>query len=160
MIRAIVAIDEKQGIAKHGFQPWYIPEDDQYFSDQTKQYGGNVLMGQRTFEIIGEPLAGRHNYVLTRNPGADSRVEYVTDLTSFLSQFEVQGRDMWVIGGASVYAQTLQDVDELYITRIQADFGCDQFFPEFVPSFGLRQAGEQQEQNGFRFRFEVYSRLT
>ncbi len=68
MNRLIVAIDRKRGLAKGGLQPWYIPEDERYFTEQTKKYGGHNLMGSRTFELslLNKPFEGRETYVLTR----------------------------------------------------------------------------------------------
>ena len=56
MIRHMVAIDSNRGIAKDGLQPWKLLTDEQYFREQTKHYGGIVLMGRKTFEVIGTKL--------------------------------------------------------------------------------------------------------
>lgn len=156
MMRLIVACDRKLGMAKHGFQPWYIPEDEKYFTDQTKKHGGIVLVGNTTFKTFSEPLAGRDNYILTRHDTPIKGVRVVHDLTKFLKDF--QDKDVWVIGGAKVFDQVIQHgkADELYITHIDADFGCDQFFPEYKDSFTLVEQTDQREQNGFRFTFAKY----
>lgn len=162
MIRLIVAYDRKRGIAKHGFQPWYIPDDETYFSRQTKSQGGNVLMGRTTLEVMGKPLSGRNNYVLTSRRGPIAGAELVHDLEVFMKRFK--DIDLWVIGGASVYKQILDSdlADELYITHIDADFGCDQFFPEFsAQKFQLARQTDAKNENGFSYRYAVYAkRLT
>lgn len=155
MIRLIAAIDQKRGIAKGGVQPWYIPTDEKYFLDQTSKWGGEVLMGSKTYEVIGHPLAGRKNYILSRDAISVNGGEVVSDLDVFLKGF---GRDLWVIGGASVFEQALPYADELYITHIQADFGCDKFFPEFNETFMPFGEDELQTENGFIFQFCVYTK--
>jgi len=158
MIRLIAAIDRKKGIAKGGLQPWHIPEDEQYFTEQTKQYGGTVLVGGTTFRTFREPLSGRRNYVLTRDKTPLAGAEIVDDLDKFLKDF--QDKDLWVVGGANVYAQVLQAgrADELYLTHIQADFGCNQFFPEYESAFQLAEQSDLHEQNGFIFSFARYTK--
>ncbi len=155
MIRLIAAIDRKRGIAKGGLQPWLIPTDDKYFLDQTSKWGGEVLMGSKTYEVIGHPLANRRNYVVTREAVQVNGAEIVNDLDAFLKSFE---RDLWVIGGASIFEQALPYADELYLTHIEADFGCNQFFPEYDQQF--MPFGEEPiaEQNGFIYKFAVYTK--
>lgn len=159
MNRLIVAIDRQRGLAKHGFQPWYIPEDEQYFTSQTKTHGGIVLIGRTTFQTFKHgPLAGRQNYVLTHNPTPIEGVTPVHDLAAFLGDFK--DKDIWVVGGAKVFAEVMQagHADELYITHIDADFGCDQFFPAYDDQFKLVEESESREQNGFHFRYARYAR--
>jgi dihydrofolate reductase len=159
MIRLIAAVDRKLGIAKGGVQPWSIPEDEQYFSEQTKKYGGAVLVGSTTFKTFREPLVDRQNYVLTRDRAPISGAEVVNDLEKILKDF--QDRDLWVIGGANIFAQVIEagKADELYLTHIQADFGCNQFLPEYGQGFKLAEQSELREQNGFIFTYARYAKV-
>jgi dihydrofolate reductase len=160
MIRLIVAIDRKRGIAKHGYQPWYIPDDEAYFIRQSKSYGGNVLVGGTTFRdsFKSKPLSERTTYLLTRDEHPIDGVQSVHDLSTWLTSLKDQ--DIWVVGGASVYTQVIDAglADELYITHIDADFGCDQFFPEYESKFHLSSQNEPSEQNGFHFTYARYTR--
>lgn len=155
MIRLIAAIDRERGIAKGGIQPWKIPEDEMYFKDKTHLFGGNVLMGSKTFEVIGHPLPNRRNFILTKDTSKIEGVEVVNNFVFFMQSFP---QDLWVIGGASVFEQTLEKADELYLTHIEADFGCDQTFPEFEQKFELSEKSDLREENGFIFTFCVYKR--
>ena len=156
MIRLIAALDQKRGIAKAGVMPWNIPGDLKYFHDKTKTNNGIILMGQKTFEVIGRPLEDRRNYILSRDQQEADGVIYIQDLDKFLmSQME----DVWVIGGASVFEQTINQADELYITKIEADFGCDQFFPEYEHVFDLAETSELHTENGFIFTYNIYKKL-
>lgn len=158
MIRLIAAIDRQRGLAKQGFQPWYIPEDEQRFTELTKQYNGHVLVGGTTFRTFHGPLADRDNYVLTRDKTPIEGVELVHDLKKFLAEFK--NRDLWVIGGANVFTEVMElgRADELHLTHIDADFSCNQFFPEYAADFKLQQRTDKREQNGFNYTYAWYTR--
>ena len=157
MIRHIVAFDQVHGIAKNGVQPWFIPEDEQYFSAKTKTYGGNILVGSTTFRLFEHPLRERRNFVVTRHTEPLIGAEIVNDPESFLKSFT---DDLWIIGGTEIFKQTMTVADELYVTTIEANFGCDRFYPEINNEFELVSKTDTQEQNGFRFRYEIYARTT
>ena len=157
MIRLIAAIDRSNGLAKHGVMPWNIPEDEKFFTDQTKTYGGNVLTGGKTFrETYHGPLKGRQNFILTHDSQPIKGAVVVNDLDKFLGEFK---EDLWVAGGGQVFEAVIKagKADELYLTHIDADFGCDTFFPDY-DGFTLAEQSEPHEQNGFRFIYAVYKR--
>lgn len=160
MIRLIAAIDRNRGIAKDGAMPWKIPEDEKYFSDQTKTYGGSVLSGAATFRHAyhGRPLSHRTNYILTHESGPIDGAIVVNDLPALLEEFK--DKDLWVAGGAAVFKEVMDlgKADELYLTRIDADFDCDRFFPEFEDDFELAERSKIREQNGLSFTYEKYVR--
>ena len=161
MIRLIVAIDSKHGIAKHGFQPWYIPDDEAYFTRHTKSHGGNMLVGGTTFRdsFKGKPPVERTTYLLTRNEQPIDGMELVHDLNRWLE--DLSNKDVWVVGGSSVYQQVIDagKADELYITHIAADFGCDQFFPAYEGKFRLHSQSQPHTQNGFHFTYNCYTKI-
>lgn len=152
MIRQVVAMDEKQGIAKNGSQPWKLPKEAAHFHALTKSKGGVVLMGRTTFELIGI-MDDRDNYVLTSRTAPIAGVTLVHDLDSFLAGLTT---DLWIIGGAKLYETTLGLADELHITKIATDFGCDSFYPPYEASFKLVSATGQPPENGLSYAFYVY----
>ncbi len=125
MIRLIVAVDEKGGISRHGHIPWDAPEDRKHFRLLTT--GGVVVMGRANYEeSVRRPLPARRNIVISRQSGLKiPGCEVYSDLKTALAQAE----DIWVIGGASIYEQTLPLADEVYMTKIPGDYHCDRFFP-------------------------------
>lgn len=158
MIRSIVAIDQQRGLAKRGFQPWFIPDDEKYFTDETKKFGGIVLYGKRTFELsmLGKPLAERQNYIVTHDTTPIPGAYVVNDLNKFFEEHHRQ--DVWVVGGAQIFEQTMAIADELYITKIKADFGCDQLFPKYEAAFELAEASDMHTENGFLYTYTIYKR--
>lgn len=157
MIRLIAAIDRKRGIAKHGFMPWNIPDDEDYFTRMTKAFGGNVLSGGTTFREAyqNKPLEGRQNFILTHDSTPIESAQVVNSLDEFLEKF---GQNLWIAGGAKVFDQVIKKADELYLTHIDADFGCDQFFPVYENDFEPIEETARQEQNGFFFNYAIYRR--
>lgn len=162
MIRLIAAIDRKRGIGKHGGLPWSIPEDAKFFTDQTKTHGGHVLTGAATWHgtYHDKPLADRHNYLVTHDTKPVKGAELVNDLPKFLRDFQDSGKDLWISGGAGVFEQVMElgYADELYLTHIDADFGCDRFFPEYEKDFKLVERSKPREQNGFHFYYTTYTK--
>jgi dihydrofolate reductase len=156
MIRLIVACDARQGISKDGGLPWHLPDDLAYFARMTNLYGGQVLMGGVTYRTLAGPLKNRQNFVLTHGRLPIPGVSIVHDLPTFLAEFK--DRDLWVIGGADVFSQVLAAdvVDEIYLTHIESDFECTQFFPIMPDTFHLVERSDAQHQNGLTFYYKIY----
>jgi|SRR5581483_3321597 len=159
MIRLIAAIDRKRGIARDGKIPWKIPEDEQFFTDQTKKYGGHVLSGAATFRTYHGPLSGRHNYILTHNPAPIKGAVVVNNLAALLKKFE--HKELWVAGGAQVFDEVIKAgaADELYLTHIDSDFDCDRFFPPYKDKFQLVERSKPHQQNGYNFYYARYQKI-
>jgi dihydrofolate reductase len=154
VVRLIAAIDSKRGIATDGGIPWHLPGDVAYFRSST--LGGALLMGRATYSEFAAPLEGRSNFVLTTAQGElRPGFEPVRDLAAFVGSV---GRDLWVIGGAAVFAEALGWAGELFLTQVEGDFGCTKFFPPYEGEFALGHRGEDREENGIRYHFEVWHR--
>ena len=157
MIRSIVAIDEKRGMANNEGIPWQgkIPGDVAYFREKTLS-GGAILMGYGTYTEFTRPLHGRTNYVATHKvePLRDGFLK-VRDAREFLQQAT---EDIWNIGGAALFEETLDLNDELYITKVQGDYDCTKFFPEFTELFELVSESKPITESGITYTFCVYAR--
>jgi dihydrofolate reductase len=153
MIRLIAAIDTERGIANDSGIPWNLPGDSAYFRDKTRT--GLILMGRATYDEFAAPLHGRDNFVLTAQPGS-LRAGFRS--VSGLDQLSTDhpGEDIWVIGGGSVYAETINDASELFITQVLADFNCTKFFPAYADRFVLATRSEDHEDGGIKYRFETW----
>lgn len=156
MIRAIAAIDRELGIGKDGSIPWKLPIDERYFTNMTKKFGGNVLTGWRTYSLTYHgPLKDRTNYIVTRGTDPIPGAVVVNDLDAFIGDFK---EDLWIAGGADIFKQTLDKIDELYLTHIDGVFDCDRLFPPYEEAFELVSQSEPITENGLRFTFCVYKR--
>ncbi len=119
-------------IGNNGDIPWHLPADLKYFKKMTM--GRPVIMGRKTFDSIGKPLPGRDIIVVTRDPDA-YQVEGVTVVDSIDAAVTAAGdvAEVMVAGGAEIYEQTIGRADHLYLTRVDAVFEGDTYFPEFDP---------------------------
>lgn len=125
-------MDENRLIGNDNQLPWHLPADLAFFKRTT--LGKPILMGRKTFQSIGRALPGRRNIVISRD------AEFVAtgcELAGSIDAALAIARDseeVMLIGGASLYEQTLERADTLYITRIQHAFEGDTWFPEFDES--------------------------
>jgi dihydrofolate reductase len=129
---AIAAMTPSRVIGRGSQIPWRIPGEQKWFKEVTM--GHPILMGGRTFVSIGRPLPGRQNLVVSRTrswPG----VEIIRDLSRF--DPEQYSPEVYVIGGAEIYAQLLDRCRELLITQVKTEYQGDVYFPEFEPKFRL-----------------------
>jgi dihydrofolate reductase len=129
---AIAAMTRSRVIGRGSEIPWRIPGEQKWFKEAT--FGHPILMGSRTFESIGRPLPGRQNLVVSRSrswPG----VETIRDLSQF--DPDQYSPEVFVIGGAEIYAQLLDRCRELLITRVKSEYAGDVYFPEFESKFRL-----------------------
>jgi dihydrofolate reductase len=126
-VTIIVATDDHGGIGLGGRLPWHLPEDLRRFKALTM--GKPIVMGRRTHDSIGRPLPGRHNIVISRQPGL--RIEGCTVVDSLDAALAAAGSvpEIVVIGGADVYRLALPGAEILHLTRVHADVGADTFFP-------------------------------
>lgn len=159
MISLVVAYAANRGIGYRGQLPWRLPSDLRRFRELT--LGGSVLMGRKTFQSLPDayrPLPGRRNLVLSGDPGfhADG-----AEVCATLSEgLENCGGDCFVIGGGSVYEQSLPAAQRVYATLVQGAPPSDTFFPELSPEQWQRsECSEEIHENGQCFRFAVYDRL-
>lgn len=127
-VTIVVARARDGAIGRDNALPWRLPEDLEHFKATT--LGHAIVMGRLTHESIGRPLPGRRNLVVSRTPGwAPAGVEVVGSLPEALAA--CAGDDeVFVVGGARLYAAALPLADRAIVTEIDtAVEGADAFFP-------------------------------
>ncbi|MEK7625097.1 MAG: dihydrofolate reductase [Patescibacteria group bacterium] len=147
----IAAVAKNNCIGVKNKIPWNIPEDFQYFKKMT--LGKTCLMGQATFESIlgylGKPLPGRKSVVIT----LDKNFKVPSDVRIFYSLDDafkkLKDEDVFVCGGASIYRQTIDRVDTLYITSVDLEPDGDVFFPEI--DLKIWKEVWREDHDGFSF---------
>ena len=154
----IVAVDKNWAIGKDGDQLIYIPEDLKHFKALTT--GHPVILGRKTMATFpgGRPLKGRRNLILSRDPAfAPEGGEVYPSLEQLVASAPA---DSFVVGGASVYAALLPYCDTAHITRIDAVFPADKFFPDLDadPVWQIQDVSDPMEHDGLSFRYYTYVR--
>jgi dihydrofolate reductase len=131
-IALIVARARNGVIGRDGGLPWKIPGELAHFKRTTM--GHPVVMGRRTWESIGRPLPGRRNIVVTRNADfAAAGAEVAASLDAALALC-AGSNEVFVIGGAELYAQALPRASRAVVTEIDADYDGDAHFPALSPA--------------------------
>ncbi|HCC71298.1 MAG TPA: hypothetical protein DEQ09_09135 [Bacteroidales bacterium] len=132
MISIIVAVASNNAIGKNNELLWHIPDDLKRFKKLT--LGHCLIMGKSTwYSLPLKPLPGRTNIVLTDDP-CECIDECITaySVQDALDKCE-KTKEIFIIGGGSVYRQFLDIADRLFITHVHKDFDADTFFPEIDP---------------------------
>ena len=129
LLSLICAMDKNRLIGNNNGLPWHLPADLALFKKNT--LGKPIIMGRKTFDSIGYPLPGRQNIVITKNP--DWRAKGCDTANSVDQALELvkNADEAMLIGGSSLYQQTIEIADMLYLTLINHAYYGDTWFPEF-----------------------------
>lgn len=161
VVSLLVAAGENGVIGANNKLPWHLPNDLKYFKNLT--WAMPVLMGRKTFESIGKPLPGRKNIVITRNN--DWQSTGVFPVHSVEEAIALAQRDcvneIFIIGGAEIFASSLPQAGRVYLTRIHHSFTGDVFFPQ-LDGRQWKQTKvikcKMDEKNAYDHTFEVWER--
>ena len=159
MIALIAALDRNFAIGRNGAMPWHLPDDLRRFKRLT--LGQAVLMGRKTAISIGRALPGRTNLVLSRTAAAPFAGQIA--VRSIEAALALAGeRDLMVIGGGEVYAQTLDRAERMHLTWVDCEAeSADTFFPRFDAQaweVEHEEAHGADESHACAFRFVDYRR--
>jgi dihydrofolate reductase len=138
MIIGIVAIAENFAIGKNGKLPWHYSSDLRFFKETTS--GNAIVMGRKTFDSIGKALPNRQNIVLSRNSRiVENNVFVVKSKDEVLSLNKYLNCDLFIIGGASIYAEFADVIEKWVVTEIpQTIENADAFMPSnFLEGFEI-----------------------
>jgi dihydrofolate reductase len=141
-------------IGKDGVMPWHLPEDLAHFKQLT--HGCPVIMGRKTWDSLPakfRPLPGRINIVITRNAEwqADG-AQRAGSLEEALAQAG-NAAEIWVIGGAQIYAQAEPLARRAEVTEIDADFDGDAYAPTLGPAWREAARSAHVSAKGQAFSF-------
>lgn len=146
-------------IGRGGVMPWHLPEDLAHFKRVTLNHP--VIMGRKTWDSIPprfRPLPGRRNIVVTRQGDLNQiGLEPASSLREALQLCE-NAEQVWIIGGAQIYAQALPLADELVVTEIDADFDGDAFAPAIGPDWHEVAREPMASRTGLRGAFVTWRR--
>ena len=158
----IAAIGKNNELGKNNGLIFHLKADMKFFKETT--LGHKIVMGRKTYDSIGRPLPGRENYVVSNSdldlpPG----VTQIRDLDSFIKKHEASPEEIYIIGGAKIYAEFLPFATSLYLTEVDAEEpSADAFFPDFKKYFkrgdNLRKILLSTSENSLNFNIIKYTR--
>lgn len=156
-ISIVAALSLNGVIGDSGRLPWHIPSDLRRLRALT--WGHPIIMGRKTFESLGKPLPGRTNIVVTRQLGYQASKTIVThSLDQAIAKArEIEDKEIFILGGAQIYALAMPLVDRLYLTIVQIETPGDAFFPPYE-DFTAVLSKEHGQDNSYRFQFLTLER--
>lgn len=158
MISIIVAVAANGVIGDNNSLLWHISEDLRNFKRITS--GHPVVMGRKTFESLGRPLPNRTNVVVSRTVTEIEGCRVAASLGEAIAMFP-EDEEVFIIGGAQIYAQALDAADKIYLTRVEHDYEGDTSFPEWDATrwrLTSCEAFQRGEKYPYPFAFEEYER--
>ncbi|MBZ0267011.1 dihydrofolate reductase [bacterium] len=161
-VHLVAAMDEGRLIGRDNDLPWHLPADLKHFQRLTK--GHPVVMGRRTWESVGKPLPNRTTIVVTRRAALDVPPEVI--VTASVDEALARGgaidTDVFVVGGAEIYAAALPRADRLHLTIVHARLEGDTRFPPFDES-EWRVVEEREKaadgKHAYAMTFRTYARV-
>lgn len=151
-----------QAIGKDNGLLWHVPADLKRFKALT--LGHPIIMGRKTFEsiitILGKPLPGRTNIVITRDESYSYEGAQVVH--SFEEALELarseNPKEIHIGGGAEIYRLSLPFVTRLHVTWFDDEKVGDTFFPPFQKDFEIIKTCEPAEHKGIQYQWVDYAR--
>ena len=159
MITIIVAVAQNGVIGDKNSLLWHISEDMRHFRRLTS--GHPVIMGRKTFESIGRALPDRTNVVITRGDSEFEGCRRAGSLEEAVAMF-APDEEVFVIGGAQIYAEALPVAERMYITVVEHDYEGDTSFPSWNRDEWQLVWSERHEKGetfAYPFRFEKHVRI-
>lgn len=158
LISLVVAAANNNVIGKDNKLLWKLPNDMRFFKNVT--WGMPVIMGRKTYESLAQPLKGRKNIVLSRQPLESEGAIVVKSLDDalFLAK-QMDMKEVMVIGGGEIYRLAFEKAKRIYLTRVDAEPEGDTYFPPIDPKKWnlIRQdIHEADEKHAYGYSFQVW----
>lgn len=162
LISAITAIAENNVIGRNNDLPWHLPADMKFFRATTLHHP--VIMGRKTYDSFKKALPLRENIVISGRP--DYRLPDAAVAASLAEAIAQAKRslkeEIFILGGAQIFAQSLPLLDRIYLTRIHHHFEGDVFFPGIDFSEWKKIKDEYHdpdEKNKYAYSFQTWDRI-
>jgi len=157
----IVAMSRNRVIGANGAIPWHLPEELKRFKSVTM--GHHIVMGRKTWESIGRPLPGRTTVIVSRQRGYSAPGAKIAHSLDAAVAACGDDSEIFVIGGAELYAQALPRANRLYLTTVDAEIPGDTAMPAFDAG-DWREVSSMSfatdERHRYPFRCVVYERIS
>ncbi len=156
-ISIIACVGKNLELGKKNDLIWHLPNDLKYFKEVTS--GKTVIMGRRTFDSLPKALPNRRNIVLQmQNETLIEGVEIYNDIPTILDAIKDE-KEVFIIGGASIYKQFLEYASKLYLTEVDAKCrDAEVYFPKFDKRKYRKKVIGQGVDNNINYTFMLYER--
>lgn len=160
MITIVVAMGLRNEIGFENQLLWHLPKDLKHFKNITS--GHPIIMGRKTYESIGKPLPNRTNIVISRKKDwFEEGILIVGSIKEAVKFAKKIDENIFIIGGGTIYEQTMDLADKLEVTQVKAELEADTFFPKINEKVWQKTGEEchlQDEKNNYDFCFQTFER--
>ncbi len=140
----IAAVTRNNILGKEGKVPWHSEEELKHFKRTT--IGFPVIMGRKTWEAIGNPLPGRLNIVVTKNPHYSIPFHEVIIFNTLKAAIDFcssgNHKKVFFIGGRQIYEQAIESADKIILSVMNFETGGDVYFVKVDESIWLLNSTE------------------
>ncbi len=151
MINIIAVVAKNRAIGKNNQLLWHLPDDLKHFKEITQNHP--VVMGLNTYYSIGKALPNRINVVVSKDQIEIPNCFVFTSLDGAIKFASSKDKEIFIIGGASIYEQTIKNADKLYLTIVDEEVNdADAFFPDYG-EFKNIVSQENFETDDFKYSF-------
>ena len=161
MMTIICAMGINNEIGLNNQLLWHLPKDLKHFKNLTS--GHPIIMGRKTYESIGNPLPNRTNIVVSRKENwFEEGILIVGSLKEAIKYAKKINENIFIIGGGNIYEQTIALADKLEITRVNATWEADTFFPERQETIWKKTGEichEKDENHLYDFCFQSFEKI-
>lgn len=163
-ITLVAAVAQNRALGKNNQLLWHLPNDLQFFKRTTLNHP--IIMGRKTYDSIGRALPKRLNIVISRQ--ADLTIAGCTVVTTLDKAIQLASEaahqpehakpEIFIIGGAQIYAAALPLANRLVLTEVKRDFDADVFFPEWDQTQWqeVMRESNHDEASGLHYDFVDY----
>ncbi|CAD7801881.1 Dihydrofolate reductase [Chryseobacterium aquaeductus] len=161
MTTIVVAMGEKNEIGSNNQLLWHLPKDLKHFKELTTDHP--IIMGRKTYESIGKALPNRTNIVISKKKNwFEEGILIVGSIKEAVKFAKKINENIFIIGGGTIYEQTMELADKLEVTLVKTNLEADTFFPKIDPKIwklSNEVCHEKDEKNQYDFCFQTYEKL-
>lgn len=161
MLTIIAAIGKNNELGKDNQLLWDLPEDLKHFRKLTTGYP--IIMGRKTYESIGRPLPNRTNIVVSRKEDwFEEGILIVPTLKEAIKHAKRINENIFIIGGGTIYEQTMDLAERLEITKVDFETDADTFFPKIDEKIWQKvdeNCHQSDENNAHNYCFQTWERI-
>lgn len=156
-ITIIAAIGKNNELGYKNDLIWHLPNDLKFFKEKTT--GKTIVMGYNTFLSLPRLLPNRKHIVLSDKKIDNEEVTTVNNLDDLIKLIKSIDEEVFIIGGASVYAQFANIADKMYLTEVDNEFDlADVYFPEINKTeWNITEIGSNED-NNIKYKHMEYRR--
>jgi dihydrofolate reductase len=161
MTTIVVAMGKNNEIGFQNQLLWHLPKDLKHFKELTSNHP--IIMGRKTYESIGKPLPNRTNIVISKKKDwFEEGILIVGTIKEALKFAKKIDENIFIIGGGSIYDQTMDNADILEVTMVNVEKEADTYFPKIDLKIWKKTEETNHiadEKNAFDFSFLTYERI-